>query len=329
MSQPIFALTLAVLVPFASALPQAGDRKNDPQEDLPDSLEIPSATALTPTEELATFELPKGYEIRLAAAEPLVVDPVQITFDELGRMWVVEMRGFMRDADGSGELDPTGVIAILSDDDGDGVMDRREVFADELVLPRGVYPMAGGALCVLPPELVFLRDDDGDGELDLREVVATGLTQGLNNPEHAINSPAMGLDGWIHFANWDRRVRRVFDGDGQPVWETQAVRGGGQWGLSIDEKGRPLRNTNSNPLYIDAVPGHYARRNKNQRRFHGAFTRVDAKNATFPSRINPGVNRGYKPGTLGDDYRLARFTGACAPTFLGGDALGVLSLIHI
>ncbi len=315
-------LTVLPLLSVETAAAQAGDREGDPQTDLPADLEIPAAPVLSPEEELATFKLPPGFVIELVAAEPLVVDPVQITFDEIGRMWVVEMTGYMRDIDGTGEQDPIGTIAVLTDEDGDGKMDSRGIFADELVLPRGVVPLHGGALCVLPPELVFLRDEDGDGKFDTREVVATGLKAGLGNPEHAINSPTIGLDNWIHFANWSKRVRRVFDEEGEARWEVEPVRGGGQWGLSMDDVGRFVRNTNPNPLYCDIVPSHYAVRNRHQRGFHGAFAGVEAKNATFPSRMNPGVNRGYQAATLRDDYTLASFTAACGPTVLRGAGLG-------
>lgn len=312
----MFALTIACV------LTQAGDRAGETQSALPDDLEVPPAPALDAAAEADTLRVPPGFEISLVAAEPLVVDPVQVVYDERGRLWVVEMRGYMPDAEGTGELEPIGRIAILTDTDGDGAMDERAEFATELVLPRGVAPIAGGAVCVLPPELVFLRDDDGDGTFDTREVIATGLRQGLANPEHAINSPTFGPDNWIHFANWNRRIKRVWDEDGTPRWLELPERGGGQWGLSIDEYGRVLRNTNPNPLYVDLVPSSYAVRNRHQRGFRGAFANVDAKHAVFPARINPGVNRGYQPNTLRDDWTLRQFTAACAPTVLVGDGLG-------
>ena len=93
---------------------------------------------LAPEEELKSFALEQDVEIRLVASEPLVQDPVVIQFDEQGRIWVVEMRGFMPDIDGKGEKDRVGRINILLDRDGDGMMDSSIVYLDSLVLPRAL-----------------------------------------------------------------------------------------------------------------------------------------------------------------------------------------------
>ena len=72
------------------------------QPEPPSTLAIPPAPVLTPEEELATFRVPDDLAIELVASEPLVHDPVQAVFDARGRMWVVEMRGYMPDVDGQG-----------------------------------------------------------------------------------------------------------------------------------------------------------------------------------------------------------------------------------
>ena len=97
------------------------------------------------------FTLEKGFHIAAVAAEPLLTSPVAIEFDERGRIWAVEMTGYMRDIDGSDEKEPDGRISILEDTDGDGVMDNKKVFLDELVLPRAIELINGGLLytCLL------------------------------------------------------------------------------------------------------------------------------------------------------------------------------------
>src|SRR5439155_14261061 len=98
----------------------------------PNTREAPGANgrvpALTPAEELKTFRIVDGFRVELVACEPMVQDPVAMAFDEAGRLWVVEMRGFMPDVDGHGEREPVGRVSVLEDVDGDGRMDRAPVF---------------------------------------------------------------------------------------------------------------------------------------------------------------------------------------------------------
>ena len=96
----------------------------------------PESPPLPPEEALKSFYMPPGYRVELVASEPLVQDPVAIDWDPSGRLWVVEMPGFMADLTGSNEHEPIGRIVVLEDTNGDGRMDRRTVFADGLVLAR-------------------------------------------------------------------------------------------------------------------------------------------------------------------------------------------------
>ena len=100
--------------------------------------------ALTAEEELQTFELMPGYEIQLVAHDPMIQDPIVMRFDEDGRMWVVEMRGFMPDIDGDGEDAPVGRVSIMFDQNEDGQMDSSTIFVDSLVLPRALAVVKGG-----------------------------------------------------------------------------------------------------------------------------------------------------------------------------------------
>ncbi len=309
----IFTLfTSLLLAPALTS--QAGDHAGEEQAPLPDDLVVPEAPVLGVEEAAASFVLEPGFRIELVASEPLVEDPVQVVFDGDGRLWVCEMRGYMPDVDGNGEDAPNGVIAVLYDEDGDGRMDRREVFLDELVLPRAIAPAYDGALVLAPPELFFARDTDGDGRADERTVIDTGLA-GRVNPEHAINGLLFTLDNWFWCANAGVRYRRV---DGE--WVKQRTAGGGQWGIAQDDEGRIVFNTNSDPLRGDLYPSHYAVRNPNLGRASGVNVRLAANLETWPVRMTPGVNRGYQEATLRDDYTLARFTAACGPLIYRGDA---------
>ena len=119
-----------------------------------------------PEDELRTFTLHSGLKIELVAAEPLVEDPVVVTFDADGRLWVVEMRGFMPDIDGEGEGERVGRVSVLEDTDGDGRMDVSTVYIDSLVLPRALAVVPGGALLAENQALWLTRDTDSDLRAD-------------------------------------------------------------------------------------------------------------------------------------------------------------------
>lgn len=310
--RPVFVYaSFALLASIAAA--QQGDQPGEAQAGLPPDLVVPDAPPLTPHEALASFTVEPGFRIELVAAEPLIEDPVAIAFGEDGRIWVVEMRGFMPNADGTGEQQPVGRVVILDDDDGDGVMDRSTVFLDDLVLPRAIALSHGGAVIVEPPELLFFRDTHGDGRADEMLHLYFGFG-GLESPEHAGNGLIRGIDNWLYVSQHPLRFR--FDGD-EVV--SEPTPGHGQWGITRDRVGRLFYTTNSDPLRADLVPLHYAGRNPNLRSLVGVNERVLHDFEVWPIRITPGVNRGYRQGTLRDDYTLHKFTGACGPCIYQGD----------
>src|SRR5438874_6042869 len=117
-----------------------------PGQQPPRGFQVPPAPALSAADEMKTFKIAPGYRVELVASEPLVHDPVAITFDPDGRLWVCEMRGFMPDVNGKGEKEPVGTISVLEDTNGDGIMDKSTVFLDKLVLPRGLCWTLDGLL---------------------------------------------------------------------------------------------------------------------------------------------------------------------------------------
>ena len=313
--------TASIVTLVALATPalhaQRGDRAGEEQALLPGSVAVPPAIARTPEEELQTFHLPKGFEVRLFAAEPMVQDPVVATWDGDGRMWVCEFTNYMLDIEATDEAAPTGRVVVLHDDDHDGAADRSTVFADGLVLPRAVLPMRGGALVITPPNLVWMPDADGDLVADgPREVVMGGFEAGTGNPEHAGNGLVWGLDNLIHLAN-DRRMLR-WRGVGD--FEVVAGNGGGQWGLSMDDRGRFYVNNNSDWLRCDLLPNRYGAIAQDLGGLPGLSHRVTGDQRTWPARITPGVNRGYREGLL-KGYKLTRTTGTCSPCAYRGALL--------
>ena len=111
----------------------AGDTPGEEQPP-PSGYPIPPAPALSPAEALKTFRLPPGYRVELVASEPLVNTPVALDFDPDGRIWVVEMRGYQNDPEGSSRMEPIGRIVVLEDSDHDGKMDRSTVYMEWLGL---------------------------------------------------------------------------------------------------------------------------------------------------------------------------------------------------
>ncbi len=158
----------------------------------------PASTApLTPAEAAAKFEVPAGFEVRLFAAEPMVVNPVTMTWDERGRLWVLELYEYPLGAqDGQ---PPRDRIKILEDTDGDGVADKVHVWADGLNIATGLILGDGGAYVGQAPHLLHLKDTNGDDRADTRDIVMTGF--GLEDRHELLNGFNWGPDGWLYMTH--------------------------------------------------------------------------------------------------------------------------------
>ena len=130
---------------------------------------------ISPEEALKKFYMPPGYRVELVASEPLIQDPVMIDWDGDGRMWAVEMPGYMPDIDAKGEHEPIGKIVVLEDTNRDGRMDKRTVFQDGLVLARWLKVLDRGVLVAEPPNLWLFQDTNGDLRADRKELVTDAI----------------------------------------------------------------------------------------------------------------------------------------------------------
>lgn len=275
---------------------------------------------LSPAESLKKLHVPSGFRVELAAAEPLVLDPVAFDWDERGRLWVVEMADYPLGMDGKGK--PGGRVRILEDTKGDGHYDKATLFADGLNFPNGILTWRDGAIITAAPEILFLRDTDGDGKADERRVLVSGLQEG--NQQLRANGLRWGLDNWVHVAigghhgkyGVNTRLKSVRTGESVLVGsrdfrfrpdtgELEPQSGPTQFGRNRDNWGRWFGTQNSNPLWHYVLPDHYLRRNPH---FGAAQTLVQL--LTPP---NPPV---FPASPLEKRYhsftQAGHFTSACA-----------------
>lgn len=286
---------------------QQGDTRFEVQSDRPAHWVVPASPALEPTQALGTLRAADGFAVQLAASEPMVQDPILGLFDERGRMWVLEMRGFMPDVEGRGEDAPAGRVSVLEDTDRDGRMDRAHVYLEGLVMPRVLARVGEGVLVTSGGKLLYAPDRDDDGRADgLEEVDGEYATTG--NVEHQPNGMLRGLDNWYYNAKSRVRYRRV-----EGRWYRDRTEFRGQWGITQDDEGRLFYNVNYSQLHGDLVPPNYFGRNPAYFTANGLNVVLTTNQQVFPVRMNTGVNRAYRPGVLDENGRLREFTSASAP----------------
>ncbi|MEX2175999.1 MAG: PVC-type heme-binding CxxCH protein [Pirellulaceae bacterium] len=283
------------------------------------------ASPLEPAEAQRLFQLPDAsLRIELAAAEPDVVDPVAIRFDEDGRMWVVELRDYPLGPPGGGA--GLSCIRVLEDRDGDGRYETATTFADKLSFVTGLQPWQGGVFVTLAGSVVYMKDTDGDGRSDLDETWFDGFAE--QNSQLRANHPRLALDNHIYIANGLRGgkvVNRKLPGGGaidisgmdfrfDPLTgRAEAVSGNGQFGLCFDDWGNRFNCSNRNPCRHVVLEDRYLRATPSV-----TVPAVMHDVAAFgeASRIF-AISRAWTTSNL----HAGQFTAACGVTIYRGDLL--------
>lgn len=287
-------LLLATALPLAA---QRGDKADHHSMDpvVPES-EIPPAPVRPVEDAMETFEVESGFVIEPVAAEPLVEMPVCLDFDSAGRMWVCEMLGYMPDIDGKGESRPQGRLTVLEDLNGDGRVDQRTVFLDDLLLPRAISVWEDGILFLDQDRLCWIGRD-GLKPVGEVELVDPGFASG-GNVEHKPNGLLYNLDNWLYNAKCDKRIRRYGD-----TWRIESTTFRGQWGIARDDFGRLYHNHNSTFLYGESLGPDLLQGNRGVRFRVREWNQLGSKRV-FPIRVTPGINRAYIDRANGYDSNM-------------------------
>jgi putative heme-binding domain-containing protein len=242
--------------------------------------------ALTPAEAIKRFSIADGLEVRLVASEPLVKQPVSITFDDRGRLWVLQylqypvpeglkpvaVDEYLRTKyDRRPDPPPKGPkgrdrLTILEDTNGDGVMDHAKDFIGGLNLASGFAIGYGGVFIAQPPYLLFYPDANGDDVPDRDpEVLLTGF--GMEDAHAFANSLTWGPDGWLYGAQGSTvsaNIRGIEFQQG--IWryhpktkqfELFAEGGGNTWGIDFDRFGNLFAGGNTLEPLCHHVQGAY------------------------------------------------------------------------
>lgn len=243
------------------------DEPSPAPPDQPAPYEAPLPPPLSVAESQARMHLPEGFRVELFAAEPDVVKPLAMTFDERGRLWVIESVDYPNTV-----LEPDAGhdrIKICEDTDGDGRADKFTVFAEGLNIPTGLLRTGRGVVVARAPDLLYLEDSDGDDRADRRTVLYSGFGR---FDTHAVHSNLhYGFDNWlwatvgysgIELTVGDRAIKTkqgVFrcrlDGS---AFEVLTPTSNNTWGLGFSETGDVFASTANNQHSVHlAIPNRF------------------------------------------------------------------------
>ncbi|MCB1207843.1 MAG: dehydrogenase, partial [Verrucomicrobiales bacterium] len=205
-----FFASLITLAPLAAQTLVAAEAKTS------------NAPFLKPAEAVAKMELPADFKISIFAAEPDIGEPIAFTFDDRGRIWVVENYNYVNRR--SHTEDHVTRVQILEDTNGDGVFDTKKLFTDKLTFTSGIAVGFGGIFVGSPPNLSFIADADGDDKADgPPQILLNGW--GINDRHETLNSFLWGPDGWLYGCH-GVFTESLVGHPGAPAAERQFIDGG-------------------------------------------------------------------------------------------------------
>ncbi|WP_221929912.1 PVC-type heme-binding CxxCH protein [Fodinibius sediminis] len=172
-----------------------------------------------PQFEKKTLNVAEGYEIKLFAEEPMLVKPIQMNWDEKGRLWVVGSKNYPQLKPGEVADDK---IYVLEDTTGDGRADVSTVFAEGLEIPTGILPGDGGVYVANATEILHLKDTNGDGKADQRRRVLSGF--GTGDAHHLVHTFRWGPAGRFYF-NQSIYIHSYLE----TPYGVKELKGGGTW----------------------------------------------------------------------------------------------------
>jgi len=296
------------------------------------------AGPLSPEESLKRLNVAPGFFAQIYAAEPFVLDPVALEFDESGNAYVVEMPDYPFEVEpGKGH----GRIKMLSDTNGDGRIDKATIFAENVTEATSILPWKGGLIVTAAPNILYLKDTNGDGKADSTEILFSGFFQ--NNSEAQVTSLRFGIDNWIYANNRGQSGKITFSKTpGEAPVEVRGAdfrfrldrnvfeleTGPGQFGQTIDDWGHRFFTENSIHLQQAVIPWRYTHRHAflPNSKFNVSITDHEEimHQETAPpywraERTNQR-NKMYKENNMNrTEYAEDRFTGASGGTIYNGD----------